>query len=99
MGYTFIWDEPKDTINRKKHGLSFQEASVVFDDPYLMEFYDEAHSTWDEDRYFAIGLMGGKEVLFIVYTERDDEIRLITARKAEPIEEEAYYEHYKRYIS
>jgi uncharacterized DUF497 family protein len=55
--------------------------------------------TWDEDRYFALGLMGGREVLYIVYTERDEVVRLITARKAEPIEEEAYYEHYKRYIS
>ena len=49
MGYTFIWDELKDSINRKKHGLSFEETTVVFQDPYLMGFYDEAHSTLDED--------------------------------------------------
>ncbi len=49
MGYTFIWDELKDSINRKKPELSFEETTVVFQDPYLMGFYDEAHSTLDED--------------------------------------------------
>ncbi len=55
-----------------------------------MEIYDEEHSDYDEERYIAIGLVN--EVLYVVYTDREDHIRIISARRAEPIEERLYYD-------
>lgn len=90
------WDEKKNRSNLKKHGISFEEASEVFNDPHSIEFYDEAHSTCDEDRYVCIGDIGGCVVIVVVYTDRDGRIRVISARQAEPNEKEVYYEHIKR---
>ena len=75
----FEWDENKNVINKEKHKISFETAAYVFDDPYCIEMFDFEHSI-DEDRYIAIGKVG--EVLFVVFTERKDTIRLISARLA-----------------
>jgi uncharacterized DUF497 family protein len=83
-------------MNKRKHGFSFSEIVEVFDDPRLIEWYDESHSSLEEDRYICVGSLRGVIIVFIVFTEQDDEIRLITARKAEPHEEKLYYEHYQR---
>lgn len=72
----FEWDEEKNIINKKKHNISFETAAHVFDDPECIEMYDFEHST-NEDRYIALGVVGG--VLFVVYTERKEAIRLISA--------------------
>ncbi len=85
----FEWDENKNTINKEKHKISFETAAYVFDDPYYIEMFDFEHSA-DEDRYIAIGKVG--DVLFVVFTERKDIIRLISARLATNAERELYYD-------
>lgn len=88
----FEWDEEKDKINKKKHGISFDIAKHVFFDPNRIEYYDEAHS-YDEDRWITIGKAG--KILFVVYTERDygNTIRLISARLATSEERRDYNEN------
>lgn len=88
MGLKFEWDEEKARINLKKHGVPFELAAKVFLDENRIEIYDEAHSM-EEDRYITIGLAG--EVLFVVYTERHPQIRLISARLATARERKVYY--------
>ena len=85
----FEWDEDKNAINKEKHKISFETAAYVFDDPYYIEMFDFEHSV-DEDRYIAIGKVG--DVLFVVFTERKDTIRLISARLATNAERELYYD-------
>jgi uncharacterized DUF497 family protein len=51
----FTWAEEKNLLNKKKHGFFFSEILNVFDDPHLLEFYDVAHSSFDEDRYISLG--------------------------------------------
>lgn len=88
MAIVFEWDEEKAAINLKKHGVSFEIAAKVFLDDNRIEIYDEVHSL-EEDRYITIGLAG--EVLFVVYTERCTNIRLISARVATAKERRLYY--------
>lgn len=85
----FEWDEHKNFINKEKHKISFETAAYVFDDPYYIEMYDFEHSV-EEDRYIAIGKVG--DVLFVVFTERKETIRLISARLATPAERSLYYD-------
>ena len=85
----FEWDEDKNSINKEKHKISFEIAAHVFDDPNYIEMFDFEHSV-DEDRYIAIGRVG--EVLFVVFTERKQTIRLISARLATSAERELYYD-------
>ena len=84
----FEWDENKNKSNIKKHGISFQTASRVFDDVNRIEMYDEENSI-TEDRYNTIGMVD--DILFVVYTERNEKIRLISARIAEEPERRLYY--------
>ena len=78
----FEWDENKEKINISKHGLDFSTAALVFRDQNRLEWFDELHSDY-EDRYITIGEINGiAVVLMVVYTERGDAIRLISARKA-----------------
>lgn len=85
----FEWDENKNSINKEKHKVSFETAAHVFDDPYYIEMYDFEHSI-DEDRFIALGMVG--DVLFVVFTEKKDAIRLISARLATSIERGIYYD-------
>lgn len=90
----FEWDEIKNENNIKKHdGISFKIAARVFLDSKRIEKYDEHHSTLEEQRWNAIGLV--EDVLFVVFTERkNDIIRLISARKANQEEINEYYSNY-----
>ena len=83
----FEWDDNKEQINIKKHGLNFSVAARVFLDPDRIEIYDEVHSI-TEDRYNTIGMVN--DILFVVYTERVDSIRIISARVATKQEMEVY---------
>ena len=85
----FEWDEEKNNLNKKKHRISFETAAHVFDDPDYIEMFDFEHSK-EEDRYIAIGRVG--EVLFVVFTERKENIRLISARLATESERRLYYD-------
>lgn len=89
----FEWDDEKEQKNIKKHGIDFETASRVFQDENRVEIYDEAHSEY-EDRYITIGTINGiAYVLIVVYTERDEAIRLISARKATAKERSMYYDY------
>ena len=87
----FEWDEDKNRINRLKHGIDFNTAIHVFDDENRIEIYDYEHSI-DEDRYNTIGLV--HDILFVVYTERKDSLRIISARLATAAERRLYYDGY-----
>lgn len=86
----FEWDEEKAAKNLKKHKVSFEDAVYVFQDDNRIEFFDSEHSE-QEDRYVAIGMVGS--VLFVVFTERRDVTRIISARKANFIERSYYYDN------
>jgi len=92
MELTFEWDSEKNDINIKKHGISFETAKYIFNDYNRIEIYDAENSV-EEDRYNTIGLVG--DVLFVVYTERKDNIRLISARLATSQERRLYYDDCK----
>ena len=85
----FEWDENKNIINKEKHKISFETAAHVFDDPNYIEMFDFEHSV-DEDRYIAIGKVG--DVLFVVFTEKKETIRMISARLATSMERSLYYD-------
>ena len=89
MKMIFEWDEEKNAINKQKHKISFETAAHVFDDPEYIEMYDFEHSV-DEDRFIAIGRVG--DIIFVVFTERRDKIRLISARLATDAERRLYYD-------
>ena len=78
-------------INISKHGIDFSIAALVFDDDNRIEKYDDLHSI-SEDRYITIGEINGIAVIVVVVdTERENSIRIISARLATKIEKEAYY--------
>ncbi len=85
----FEWDEDKNLSNIIKHGISFDVAKFVFNDDNAIEIYDELHSV-DEDRYIIIGIVN--KVLYVVYTVRNERIRLISARIANETERRLYYD-------
>ena len=84
----FEWDEEKEKLNREKHGIGFGTAARVFFDDSRIELWDERHSG-EEDRYITIGMV--HDVLFVVYTERSDSLRLISARLANEKERRIYF--------
>ena len=92
----FEWDTRKDQINSKKHGLSLEEATAVFEDHFLIEIHDDENSSLEEDRYICLGSLKEFLIVVVAYADRNGIIRLISARKAESKEKEAYYESFKR---
>ncbi len=87
--FLFEWDEEKNRLNFKKHGIRFEIASEVFRDEMRIEIYDALHSA-EEDRYQTIGMVN--QILFVVYTERRNKIRIISARPANFRERKLYYD-------
>ena len=84
----FEWQSEKEQDNILKHGVTFSDAIRVFNDPRRIERHDDNNSD-EEDRWQTIGIAG--KALFVVYTERGDYIRIISARLAEPFERRIYY--------
>ena len=89
----FSWSNDKNRENLKKHGVSFEEAVLVFLDPYLVIRFDETHSVAEESRWKSIGALANEVLLSIIFTERGNELRLISARKASKKEKEGYHEN------
>jgi uncharacterized DUF497 family protein len=85
----FEWDGEKSESNRKKHGVWFEQAQTVFEDPRSLLFFDEVHSE-NEERFVMMGLSERLNVLVVVFCERDNGIRIISARKATIMERRAY---------
>ena len=85
----FEWAPEKASANESAHGVSFLEASEVFDDDHSSTVPDPDHSE-DESRYLIFGCSKGGKYLVVSYTERDDRIRLISARTMTTRERKAY---------
>lgn len=88
---SFEWSDSKAAANFSKHGVSFEEAKAVFDDPLYVDFYDPDHSE-DEERYLIVGESNRGRLLIVSYTERGNSIRLISAREVTRAERNAYEE-------
>jgi uncharacterized DUF497 family protein len=91
MGFLFTWDRRKAAGNLRKHGVSFREAITVFGDPLSITIPDPDHSGL-ESRFLIIGGSVWQRVLVIAHAERDDEIRIISARLASRRERQRYEE-------
>ena len=89
MAATFEWDSAKDEANRKKHGVSFQEAISAFMDPLSLTIPDPDHSV-DEERFVLLGANRRGLLLVVSHTDKDDHIRIISARKADRRERREY---------
>lgn len=87
----FEWDGKKAATNLAKHGVSFEEAKTVFDDPLYIDFYDPDHAE-AEARYLIVGVSSQRRLLIVSYTERGDSIRLISARTVTQRERQVYEE-------
>ena len=85
----FEWDENKEQINIRKHGVDFSEAEEAFEDENAIDNYDESHS--DKEHRFALIGLSTRRLLFVSYTvRRNTIIRLISARKANQNQERFY---------
>ena len=89
--YQVEWDDEKAEINFQKHKIRFEIAARVFLDDNRVDYYDEMHSD-DEDRIKVIGRVG--KILAVIYTERSEKYRIISARYATKKEEQDYYGQY-----
>ena len=92
----FEWDENKENTNLRKHKISFVEAQTVFDDRFVVTFYDDFHSL-EEKRFISIGLSNFNRILPVVHTEISNIaetilIRIISCRKATVLERKNYAE-------
>jgi len=85
----FEWDPDKAASNLAKHGVSFHQAATVLGDPLSITFYDPDHSI-DEDRYITIGTSADGQLIIVSHTDRDDRVRIISARKATRRERKIY---------
>lgn len=90
MSFTFEWDEEKAEKNVRKHqGVTFHEGVTIFDDPSIATLHDPDHSE-DEDRYISLGYSSQGRLLTVCYTERGENIRIISCRKATRRERKMY---------
>jgi uncharacterized protein len=87
----FEWNPDKATINLEKHNVSFPEASTVFEDVLSVTFPDPDHSI-GEERYVIIGMSGSGRLLIVSHTDRENRIRIISARSANHQEKRFYEE-------
>jgi uncharacterized protein len=76
----FEWDENKATLNMRKHSVSFDEATTIFGDPQAITFSDPAHSE-EEYWFLTFGRSSDGRFIVVAHTDRDDRIRLISARE------------------
>ncbi len=85
----FEWDDEKAADNYSRHGVSFEVAAKVFEDPFAIERLDDRED-YGEERFILIGMVEGA-VLFVAHTERGNRIRLISARRATRHEQDDYF--------
>lgn len=87
----FEWDPRKAVSNRKKHGVSFEEAQSVFYDEFALQFYDDDNSL-EEDRFLMLGMSSEARLILVCHCERKsgEVIRVISARKA-TVSERRFY--------
>jgi uncharacterized DUF497 family protein len=86
----FEWHDAKAEANMQAHGVSFDLAKTVFKDPLAVERLDDRED-YGEERFVIIGMAEGRVVLFVAYTEREERIRIISARRATQNEQDDYF--------
>ncbi len=91
MAFAFEWDPEKAAANERRHGVSFDEAATAFGDPFGLVADDPRHSA-DELRQVLLAYSQRNRLLAVMFTERGDRIRLISARTATPRERQTYEE-------
>jgi uncharacterized DUF497 family protein len=87
----FEWDRKKAVANRRKHGVTFAEASSTLRDPFSATAHDPDHSD-DEDRFVTFGVSSLGRLLAVSHTDRGDAVRIISARVATNVERQIYEE-------
>ena len=87
----FEWDPVKARQNRRKHRVSFQEAATVFGDPLALTYPDPDHSV-SEQRFISVGMSSAGRVLIVAHVDREENIRIISARKTTTREQKQYEE-------
>ncbi len=92
----FEWDSEKCKSNIYKHGIDFKDAVAAFEDSQALCAYD-IDSSVEEDRYILTGRIGNRIIAVVIYTDRRDRIRIISARLATKRERNIYEEHAKWY--
>jgi uncharacterized DUF497 family protein len=90
MKLEFEWHDAKAEANWQAHGVSFELARTVFKDPFAVERLDDRED-YGECRFVIIGMAEGHLVLFVAYTEREERIRIISARRATQDEQDDYF--------
>ena len=96
MDVLFDWDDVKAETNKKKHGVSFAEAATAFSDPKAIEFLDNK-STDKEERWVLVGISAKRQVVLVIFVEREEKfIRIISARKAVKDEINQYFARVKK---
>lgn len=85
----FEWDPAKAKSNEAKHGVSFEQAETIFEDPMAITYPDPDHSN-TEEREITIGKAEDQIILTVAHTERSGRIRLISARRATKAEQRRY---------
>ena len=95
LGIDVEWDDEKNEINKREHeGMSFELAQLVFADPNRLERLDRSENNKSgEERWQTLGMAG--KVLFVVYTERGERKRIISARLANKAERRSYNGNYQ----
>ena len=91
MGFVIEWDDKKAALNLTRHGVSFDEACTVFGDPLAITIDDPLHSE-DEERFITLGYSHRGRLLVIIFVERRENIRIISARLATRRERRDYEE-------
>ena len=89
MALRFEWDSRKALLNKRKHQVTFEEASTIFGDPLSITIPDPAHSI-GEDRFITVGTTANNNRIVVVHTDRDGIVRIISARKATAGERRQY---------
>lgn len=84
----FEWDETKAAQNERKHGVTFPEAVTVFSDPRAID----APDLLEPDRFVILGMSQPARILFVVFAERGERIRIISARRANAVQRKKYEE-------
>jgi uncharacterized DUF497 family protein len=85
----FEWDEQKNQVNIRKHGLDFADAPAVF--AGVTFTFEDDRFDYEEQRFITLGMLAGK-VIIIAHTERDDKVRIISMRKATKYEQKLYFQ-------
>lgn len=97
VGLSFEWDEHKSLLNKKKHGLSFEEAKTAFFDENALLIHDPDHSQ-EENRFVLLGLSARLRILVVchAYRKGGQVIRIISARRASGQEQRQYWQRWKK---